>query len=137
MPTFMAVGAMPGAYPAPFESHNSARYVARFLQLVGPQLDPAVVGLLQTFIRYVSGVTRHAYPDRLPPALLSATANGAGPALPFRNNASMPVPVEDLNWDWTGPTTSGAVGQEIYGSIGAAADFALLASEHGACSSVA
>lgn len=99
MPTFMAVDAMIGAYPAPFENHNSARYLAQFLELCADKLDPVVARFLRMLIKYASGVTRYCYPDRLPAGLLSPTAAGAGTVhhMPtFPNNASINIPVEDL-----------------------------------------
>ena len=136
LPTFLSINAMPGVYPAPFENSNSARYLARFLELVGEgegddKLSAPVANLLRMIIRYSSGMVRHCYPDKLPPALLSPLAHGAGASQKaFPNNRTMIVPVEDMNWDSRGPALSGTVGQEAYGA-GGTADYALLAAKYG------
>merc|ERR1711972_807077 len=85
---------------------------------------------LRLIIRFSSGVTRYTYTDRLPSALLSPSAIGAGPQLPFPNDPSFLIAVEDINWDSRGPALSGIVGQEAYGA-GAGAEYALLAETYG------
>lgn len=131
IPTFMAVDAMMGAYSAAFENHNSGRYLAKFIAMCGNQIDPVILQHLKRIIKFSSGVSRYAYPDKLPNGLLSKLANGAGQNEPnFHNNGTINIPVEDLRWDSKGPAVSGLVGQEAYGA-GAGADFALLAETYG------
>ncbi len=111
--TFMGLNPLPWAdYTAMFEQSQAWLALRDYLQYADGE-PTYITDLVRGFVQYTPIVMQYALPPLLPAG--AATANPSEYSFVPHNNLQWYVPLKDLR---QGESTSGAMGQEIYGAGG-------------------